>query len=486
MKIKSLTTAVLAGLTGVAGIVSVSNAVHINPDNTGQVLLYPYYTARDGNVTIVSIVNTTEDAKAVKVRFIEGENSQEVLDFNLYMSGFDIWLGTIADDGADGGQFTTTDNSCTVPYFFSPAAGTGSLPFSTILFTDGGNTGRDRTREGYVEMIEMGVLTNASEGSAAAATHGGPPDSNGNTQPQNCAQLVQAWSTFGGAGGYWQVDAQTDMAPPSGGLFGDGVILNVPGARAAGYSATALDAFYVPGDGDPVSLHRLPETPSPSLVNVFPAVSNTYLSTGNATPLVVSDDWAVGGVANVQAVTAVLMVDQVMNQYDVGTGFNGSTEWVITHPTKRFHAGGVPPFTVSFSPSGTACEPISVRFFDRNEDTTGTTPGPSPAIPGGGSALCYEVNVVTFDTSAEVVARDTTPVLGSKLDINFDVQNEGFTSGWLQMAFNSTAINHLMTNDDSGNTYFGLPVVGFSERTADNGALQFGAAFDHAYSRVIQ
>ena len=42
MKKNSLTTAVVAGIAGVAGFAGLANAVHLNPDGIGQVLLYPY------------------------------------------------------------------------------------------------------------------------------------------------------------------------------------------------------------------------------------------------------------------------------------------------------------------------------------------------------------------------------------------------------------------------------------------------------------
>ncbi|MEX0914677.1 MAG: hypothetical protein WDZ60_02185, partial [Wenzhouxiangellaceae bacterium] len=102
MKRKTLTTAVMAGLTGMAGMISVANAVNVNPDGLGQVLLYPYYTARGGNDTFISIVNTTTAGKAVKIRFIEALNSREVLDFNIYMSPFDVWTAAITDLDAAG------------------------------------------------------------------------------------------------------------------------------------------------------------------------------------------------------------------------------------------------------------------------------------------------------------------------------------------------------------------------------------------------
>jgi hypothetical protein len=70
MNRKNLTAAVLAGLAGAAGIAGSAQAVNVNPDGLGQVLLYPYYTTNNGNQTIVSVVNTTNQAKAVKVRFL--------------------------------------------------------------------------------------------------------------------------------------------------------------------------------------------------------------------------------------------------------------------------------------------------------------------------------------------------------------------------------------------------------------------------------
>ena len=127
MNRKNLTAAVLAGLAGVAGIAGTAQAVNINPDGTGQVLLYPYYTTNNNNMTLISVVNTTEQAKAVKVRFLEGFNSREVLDFNLYMSREDVWTAVLADSSAFGAEagvphLYTTDSSCTVPYLFESAS----------------------------------------------------------------------------------------------------------------------------------------------------------------------------------------------------------------------------------------------------------------------------------------------------------------------------------------------------------------------------
>jgi len=182
MKRTSMTAAILAGIAGVAGISNMANAVYLNPDGLGSVLVYPYYTVNGGNVTLISVVNTTDQGKAVKVRFLEAYNSREVLDFNLYMSPFDVWVAAVAPL-ATGAEVLTNDNSCTVPPI--PAAG---VAFRTGAFDgsiagqpkDGGPTSLVRTREGYVEMYEMAVLTGTS---ASNVTH------NANGTPANCAKI---------------------------------------------------------------------------------------------------------------------------------------------------------------------------------------------------------------------------------------------------------------------------------------------------------
>src|SRR6478735_1168725 len=101
-KKKSLYAA-LAGVSAL-GVTGAAQAVNVNPDGLGQVLIYPYYTTRadsTGNAygTLLSVVNSTATAKAVKVRFLEGKNSKEVLDFNLFLSPFDVWTAGIVPMG---------------------------------------------------------------------------------------------------------------------------------------------------------------------------------------------------------------------------------------------------------------------------------------------------------------------------------------------------------------------------------------------------
>ncbi len=119
---KSLYTAI-AGLSAL-GVTGVAEAVHVNPDGLGQVLIYPYYTARQTSATaqfpnaqyntLLSVVNSTASSKAVKVRFLESLNSREVLDFNLYLSHNDVWTAGVVPT-SDGAGVVTYDNSCTTP-----------------------------------------------------------------------------------------------------------------------------------------------------------------------------------------------------------------------------------------------------------------------------------------------------------------------------------------------------------------------------------
>ena len=64
--------------------------------------------------SLLSVVNSTASAKAVKVRFLEGKNSREVLDFNLYLSAKDVWTAAIIPT-TDGAGIFTDDKSCTNP-----------------------------------------------------------------------------------------------------------------------------------------------------------------------------------------------------------------------------------------------------------------------------------------------------------------------------------------------------------------------------------
>ena len=105
-KKNKLALGVAAGLVGLAGIMSSAQAVHVNAEGTGQVLIFPYYNAHAGYVTNINLVNSTDETKAVKIRFREGEESNDVLDFNIYMSPNDVWTGSVSGVDDNGAEIT--------------------------------------------------------------------------------------------------------------------------------------------------------------------------------------------------------------------------------------------------------------------------------------------------------------------------------------------------------------------------------------------
>ena len=172
--------ALYAAIAGVAaiGVASTAEAVNISADGLGQVLIYPYYTVRNNASglpynTLLSVVNTTGSVKAVKVRFREGRNSVEVLDFNVFLSPFDVWTATVsprrpiicgADPATAGAQISTTDKSCTIPDVHGETACSSSVRFRSPTPA----TPVSRTAEGYFEIFEMATETGTT---AAKATH---------------------------------------------------------------------------------------------------------------------------------------------------------------------------------------------------------------------------------------------------------------------------------------------------------------------------
>src|SRR5580765_1549402 len=111
---------------GALGAATTAQAVNVNPGGLGQVLIYPYYTVNGISATggqynsLLSVINSTDSVKVVKVRFLEGKDSREVIDFNLFLSPFDVWTAAInpqpvVSGGVGGGRLITFDKSCTIP-----------------------------------------------------------------------------------------------------------------------------------------------------------------------------------------------------------------------------------------------------------------------------------------------------------------------------------------------------------------------------------
>jgi hypothetical protein len=476
MKKKILSVAVMAALGA-----GTAQAVNLSQDGTGEVLLFPYFTVQGGEETILSIVNTHDEVKAVKIRFRESYNSREVLDFNLYLSPYDVWTAKITDDGNNGAKIITGDNSCTVPAI--PAGGVSFRQFDyTGANNDDGPDGVERTRDGYFEYIEMGVadangIWDRNANGQNDAVHGatGVPD--------NCAGLVANWAPGGG----WLTNAATGMLAPTGGLFGAAAILNVGTGTEYNVRPTVLAAF------SDVQLHAQPGDTNPTLGRVNPARSVALIN-DTANPQAVSvyvDNWNPANA--IDAVSAILMTSRLMNEYTVNPAVEAATAWVVTFPTKWGYVDprvvGTTvraPFTNLFSDgdailtgagagtTGKSCDTVVGSYWDREEQKIVGNVDFSPLPPGTAFELCYEANVVTFGSTTS----DANTVT------NFPLAT-GFTSGWSAFGFNAAT----MTLTGSATTFSGLPAIGFRATKLGNSNVGVGASYqtsvEHKYDRLV-
>ena len=484
MNRNSLTTAVVAGIAGVVGIANMANAVNLNPDGLGQVLLYPYYTTNAGQQTLLSVVNTTSIGKAVKVRFLEGYNSREVLDFNLFLSPFDVWTATVFKlsdgnvSGAGAGIFSQ-DNSCTAPQFTKTGGivPAGYQPFLHYAYTgsltDGGPTSDTRTLEGHFEMISMGDIVSTSALSADI-THV-------NSVPPGCSK---AETDF-------EANAFASIIAPKSGLFGAASVVNTGNGTYYTYNADALDGFTA------APLGRGTGTLDPSLNSVndpAPATTATALVFNNGTLVTAAYPAATQAI---DAVSAVFSANNLYNQWQAATDHTAGSDWVVTFPTKRFYvdpspnyagtAAPIAPFESAFS-KGLSCDVIGISLFDREENTTSTpTCGFSPCPPGQPpSSLCHETNVISFGG---------TSILGSNLTSNIDTSALG-DHGWLALSFTDSAHGgtspaadaHASRPDTTGGIFYGLPVTGFEAEdfvTSSAGSVlgNYSGVYRHRESR---
>lgn len=492
MKRNNLTTAVLAGITGLAGIASVSNAVNLNSDGVGQVLIYPYYTVNNGLNTLISVVNTTDRVKAIKVRFLEGKNSREVLDFNLYMSPFDVWTAALvptvsvaattagvvgvgaAFGDQDSAKIVTSDTSCTVPAI----SGQQFLPFAfSGAFSDGIVQNMSRATEGHFEMIEMGEVIGDA---AIDATHV-------SGVPFDCSALVGRWTPPIGT---WVVDPSDDIVDPdgSGGLFGSATLVDVAEGFAVGYNADAFQAY---------SNAQQHANPGDLFPNIGTGSSSQSIIFNNG--VAVTTDWLT---SSVEAVSASYMHSNVYGEYALDDSINARTEWVVTFPTKSFYVDNlvsiapvpVAPFTteIVLDPASPlygigACEQyLVVGLYDREEMSPTDPPGtviPSPVPPGidpTTPVFCWEANVLEFNKDVATVG--DSAILGSDNTTHLPTP---YSNGWVNLAFNQSTSNGISVPGSVVQTYAGLPVTGFAVQKYTNanaapGLLaQYGALFPH-------
>ncbi|MBT4146109.1 MAG: hypothetical protein HOE45_04395 [Gammaproteobacteria bacterium] len=373
---KTKIAAVSAAVLGLSSMTA--QAVSLNEAGSeGSVLVFPYYNVNNGFVTSYNLINTTDAYKALKVRFRESENSNDVLDFNVYLSPQDVFT-MMLKEGSDGGvNLTTTDRSCTQP----------AIPASGVLFrhTAYTSTSTMDVREGYLEVIEMGEVpastTVTFPPSATAVTvQSGLLHAQPSGIPANCAVIEQAWiqgafkqggaasntaaidlvnpkspgypfeSANSAANFYGQSGsvANTGLTSPKGGMVGSSILvdtINVVGfvaepASIRNYQTTTAQ-HYLSSDQN---FYLLPSLASGNVPTSERASTDGVAAPVTATYGTVARDFglddqkvlprtSVPSGINPMPVSDALLVTQVGNQYFLGP--NTLTDYVITAPMRK-------------------------------------------------------------------------------------------------------------------------------------------------------
>jgi hypothetical protein len=452
MKKRIIALSVAVALGGVAGTATAQNAAEslaFNPAGVGHILYVPYFSTQSGNVSAVSIVNTdTVNGKVLKLRFRGAANSDDVYDFQVFLSPGDVWSASIYNNGGLS-HLSTTDKSCTLP-----ANVNGDFIITRTL----GPAAADRpgeTREGYLEVLNMGDIVDW--GGSYSDLYDATKHEDG---VADCTSSVLTALTNENA---WEY-----MTYPTTGLMGNWIIINVDRKFSfSGPAATieARDSSGFPGYGQLVYWDQrgIPLTCAEANNNTADPLLR-YSTNCATTPWVAGARYDLPDLSTPYAwgytpiQQAGLLSDSLATVEAAGEFYNvasvgAQTDWVVSFPTRRYLAAvrytgsGAPAavynvdsvwnpyFTASNTAMGTAasgCKTYQlgstlgigrVNFFDREETATVTddiviSPGTPVSV-----SLCGEVSVVGINATSAA----TSATFGALTRINV---GNGFTEGW--------------------------------------------------------
>jgi hypothetical protein len=451
---------------------AMASAVYLNPDGSGQALIFPYYTVQsasgNGFNTYLSIVNRSNDAKALRLRIREARNSRAVASINVFVAANDMWTGAIVPGPGvdDPPRLISRDASCTSPVLPDEGLALDRSAFTGAL-EDQNGADTDRLREGFVEVLEMGVLA--------------PPNAADAAPPRKCASL----------------SGPVAVTAPSGGLSGTITLINVANGTDFAVNATALA--------------ELASKP------YFRVASDPYPDF-NATEI---DPWSVtvqGGFAYravwtrpVDAVSAALMVRRAFGEFVLDTATRSRSELVVTYPTRHFYvtqAGAVPPF-IEAARWAFSCTSIGDELAFTYRSRSGIAPSLDlPASPpfATGIRTCSAVVPFSFRLPETNPGNGPSQVFGSRLreTPRDPALFAGFVNGTFEIMnvapFVTNSSIHSLTSQTSSqrvdlstgavtvgaSRFLGYPMIGFWVRTFENGTLSceagkcqgnYGAAF---------
>ena len=510
--------ALVAGFAGGAHAVTnlagaTATDLQFGNTGTGHMLVVPYFSTQDGNSTLLSIINTDETkGKAVKVRFRGAANSDDIYDFQVFLSPGDVWTANVSA-GADGKSFlTTADASCTKP----AKATLNSTPFVTTRLNPAATAEvkANNTREGYIEIFNMADIVKPAAGATNLYTS--IKHKNGVAPCANIAADAVAGTTASTAWTAINTDATNavltgapiGMAAPTTGLAANWTIINVPKSVAWSGAAAAIEAVNAGGAPAAGNVVYFPQTSTALTAAQALAYTADPLMQG-ATPVVkgalydlpdMSTPYVTGAAnpsAQAAALANAIAATAVMNEFWTDPAISAATDWVFSMPTRRYAAavnykaagvlpGSVVPAAVYNAGNATHFAAANTEMsgdklcvtkitnspWDR-EERQPTAPDDvviSPSEPGAPTLFCGETSVLSFNNGGAT----TSGVLSANVAVkDIDV---GYQDGWLK----------LLT---PGATATGLPVLGqafvsaFNPAVSDGTAGNFNMGWSHRYAR---
>ena len=505
----------LGAVTGAQADTAVANAAN----GVGDILLVPYFTAQNNNATLLSITNTdTLNGKAVKVRFRGAANSDDIYDFQVFLSPTDVWTANVSK-GADGRSvLTTTDASCTKP----SAATLNSTPFVTARLNPAltAEQKASNTREGYIEIIGMAdipkdYLTGSGVGTAAPLAANALPvlvsnGSNGGDGLTNtlytAIKHVKSVAPCAGTA-FTALDTVTwpmatlaanakGMTPSTGGLIANWTIINTTNAAAWSGAAHAMAVtgdkavLYVPQTAAAVSKTNADLfTADPLLIVARKRVQGGILApdTFPTEPIVaagnydfpdLSTPWVTGGIPaqQINVIQNQLTKSGVIAEFMTESAINGSTDWVFSMPSRRY--------SVAMAYSKITATDDGRRFNTALQETyTDNAFGYAKTSVVGGLICVEGSKPVPYDreentpmSTTEVVVSPSTPG-GAQLYCGeasvFSFNNGVGTTAALGASVAVTAVDAAYKSGWAS-LAVGYPVLGGSFMKATNGAQGYG------------
>ena len=490
----SLLSLVAIAIAATLGLPAPCNAINLAPNEAGDVLIFPYYTVRNGFDTLISVTNISDRTVLATLRVREARNGRPLREFHLALTAYDVWTGAVTSDGGGGAVVRSFDRSCTAPALEAGPNGSTQIALSTAGF-DGSdarypydNGGRDlsRVQEGFVEVIEMAISSypipddwpnSRIDGSIQYRTARDQFE----PYPRDCPGYA-ALMTY--AANFDPISALADATlttfssfeAPKNVLFGSATLINVGSGQAYDATPTTIQNFratapiiYMPGSGKPTLAHG-----DAGMTAIQFDRDGNLISTPNIA-------------SSFDAVSTMLMATQLTNEFATGGTATSSarTDWVVTYPTKHFYTDAassgssvaLAPFSygLEFSNQGGSCNGYNVLFADRTGDISIDRTDLIP--PSFFRATCRSANAlpvlqVRDQFSSILRSGDESALAMPQLQSG----RASFASGWLTLYFrgygyrSQQADPRELLGGDSLNGLLGVPAIGFAVIERNNSA----------------